>query len=160
MLQSFQLRIAGNQRISSFVGRLGRECISKGDRIFSLYSCCFTNSVARCFNELHRNHPASDILPEMFRILLPLNTNKTVKDFAEIWFQQRPQVTFHDPLAGAVIFDDSICRFMRCVVEVELASSALRGMTIGVPDPESGPHEAAATVDRERFFEHFFGVFG
>lgn len=85
---------------------------------------------------------------------------KLVRDFAEVWFQRQPRVTFHDPLAAAVIFDDSICNFKRCIVEVELESSALRGMTIDVPDPETGPHEAAATVDKERFFDHFFGAFG
>jgi inosine-uridine nucleoside N-ribohydrolase len=36
-----------------------------------------------------------------------------VLDFAEVWFEEREQITFHDPLAAATIFDDQICRFKR-----------------------------------------------
>ncbi|MFQ5795042.1 MAG: nucleoside hydrolase [Candidatus Bipolaricaulia bacterium] len=82
-----------------------------------------------------------------------------VLDFAEVWFEQRDEITFHDPLAAAVIFDDGICTFKRGEVQVELASAPLQGMTLWnsrVSDPK---HEIALEVDSERFFEHFFSVF-
>ena len=46
------------------------------------------------------------------------------------------------------------------VVDVALAGSRLQGLTHWEPDPESGRHEVALGVDPDRFFEHFFGVFG
>ena len=86
---------------------------------------------------------------------------RPVLDFAEIWFERRgtSHITFHDPLAGAVIFDETICTFVPSSVDVELQSMAFRGMTIGTPVGPDGRHEIAFTVDKERFFDHFFGVF-
>jgi len=79
-------------------------------------------------------------------------------DFAEVWFQQRDTITFHDPLAAATIFDDEVCVFKKGTVEVELTSERLRGMTFWKPgDPER--HEVALEVDSRRFFEHYFSVF-
>jgi inosine-uridine nucleoside N-ribohydrolase len=85
---------------------------------------------------------------------------KPVLDFAEVWFQEKEVVTFHDPLAAATIFDDRICVFERGSVEVELASEQLRGMTRWTPDGRGGQHEIALDVDPGRFFEHYFSVFG
>ena len=31
---------------------------------------------------------------------------KLVLDFAEVWFEEKETITFHDPLAAATIFDD------------------------------------------------------
>ena len=81
-----------------------------------------------------------------------------VLDFAEVWFQQTEILTFHDPLAATIIFDDKICGFKRGQVEVDLCDPDHLGKTRWDHDP-NGPHEAALTVDADRFFEHFFGVF-
>jgi len=83
---------------------------------------------------------------------------RPVLDFAEVWFQQAQTITFHDPLAAATIFDDSICGFEQGQVEVELASSRLAGHTHWTPDP-AGPHAAALTVNAPKFFEHYFSFF-
>ncbi|MSS71116.1 MAG: nucleoside hydrolase [Candidatus Latescibacteria bacterium] len=83
---------------------------------------------------------------------------RPVLDFAEVWFQQGSEITFHDPLAAATIFDDQICAFKRGTVEVELASERVRGMTFWKAEAE-GRHEVALEVDPERFFEHYFSVF-
>ncbi len=85
---------------------------------------------------------------------------KGVLEFAEVWFMQRPVITFHDPLAAATIFDDQICSFERGQVDVELTSARLAGMTLFTPKPEDGAHEVALGVNPERFFEHYFGMFG
>ena len=84
---------------------------------------------------------------------------RPVLDFAEIWFEQRNRITFHDPLAAATIFDDRICTFERGSVDVELASERLKGVTHWTPDKAEGRHEVALGVDADRFFEHYFSVF-
>ena len=78
-------------------------------------------------------------------------------DFAEVWFQRADAITFHDPLAAATIFDETICGFERGRVDVELVSERLAGLTYWTADA-AGPHEAALTVDSQRFFEHYFGM--
>lgn len=88
-----------------------------------------------------------------------------VRDFLEVWMKQWTiPVLFHDPLAAATIFDDQICRFDRGTVQVELGGcERVQGMTLWTPDPKegpAGPHEVALGVDVQRFFDHYFGVFG
>lgn len=83
---------------------------------------------------------------------------RPVLDFAEVWFQNADRITFHDPLAAATLFDEQICSFDRGVVEVELLSQHLMGLTFWSPD-ENGPHEVAITVDVQRFFQHYFSFF-
>ncbi len=80
-----------------------------------------------------------------------------VLDFAEVWFQSRPKVTFHDPLAAATLFDENICRFERGQVEIELASPRLAGLTHWTPRRD-GPHAVALEVDQARFFQHYFSI--
>ena len=81
-----------------------------------------------------------------------------VVDFAEVWFEKRPSITFHDPLAAVAIFDEDVCGFTRGRVDVELASERALGMTHWQADP-NGPHEVALEVDAGRFFESYFSVF-
>jgi len=83
---------------------------------------------------------------------------RPVLDFAEVWFQKRDVITFHDPLAAATVFDDHICGFERGTVEVELTSDRLRGMTLWEQDGGEAGHEVALQVDSGRFFDHYFSV--
>jgi inosine-uridine nucleoside N-ribohydrolase len=83
---------------------------------------------------------------------------RPVLDFAEVWFREVDSITFHDPLAAATIFDETICGFERGQVEVELASERLAGLTHWTP-ASSGRHEVAMKVNPARFFEHFFSFF-
>ena len=80
-----------------------------------------------------------------------------VLDFADVWFEKRPEITFHDPLAAAVIFEPSICSYERGSVSVELDDKSLLGQTKWQAD--GGRHEVALGVDSKRFFEHYFSVF-
>jgi purine nucleosidase len=82
-----------------------------------------------------------------------------VRDFAEVWFERRRHITFHDPLAATTIFDDQICTFEKGTVEIELASERVRGMTHWTPGSAGDRHEIALQVDAERFFDHFFSLF-
>jgi purine nucleosidase len=79
-------------------------------------------------------------------------------DMAEVWFRERPVIMFHDPLAGASLFDDTILSWNRGTVSVGTAGDD-RGSTTLAP-ADDGPHEAASWVDADRFFEHFFSVAG
>jgi len=78
-------------------------------------------------------------------------------DFAEVWFQRRDVITFHDPLAAATVFDPDICGFDAGNVEVETLSQHVAGMTHWTPD-EAGKHEVALRVDPERFFAHYLSA--
>lgn len=79
-----------------------------------------------------------------------------VLDFAEVWFQKRPLLTFHDPLAAVALFDDAVCGFEPGTVEIELENPA--GLTRWQRGAASR-HTVATTVNPERFFEHYFGAF-
>lgn len=81
---------------------------------------------------------------------------RPVLDFAEVWFEERDEIIFHDPLAATTLFDDSICIFTRGTVDVELVSEHSAGMTYW--QAGEGTHEVALRVEPERFFAHYFDV--
>ncbi len=82
-----------------------------------------------------------------------------VRDMAEVWFRSRDYMVFHDPLAAATLFNDTLCRFERGRVEVERLSERAKGMTHCKKDEENGRHEVAFRVDRDAFFQEYFGRF-
>jgi purine nucleosidase len=88
-----------------------------------------------------------------FRLFRP------VLDFAEVWFKDWNGTTFHDPLAAASIFDDSICTFQKGTVKIELEDAKSRGLTNWTPEGSDAPHEVGVDVNPERFFKHFLSVF-
>lgn len=78
---------------------------------------------------------------------------------AEFWFEHTPRITFHDPLAAAVIFDETLVTTERGTVSVWVNDDALYGLTRwGKSD--HGRHEIAVAVDAPRFFERYFAVTG
>jgi inosine-uridine nucleoside N-ribohydrolase len=81
-----------------------------------------------------------------------------VLDFAEIWFRGSEVITFHDPLAAATIFDDTICSFMGGRVEVAMIEG--KAHTLWSPDGDDSPHQVAVDVDVEGYFSHFFATLG
>jgi purine nucleosidase len=83
---------------------------------------------------------------------------RPVVDFAEVWFRERPVITFHDPLAATTIFNPNICQFQRGTVTVEQEAGDRAGMTNWHPDP-NGRHSIATEVVPDRFFEEFFSKF-
>ena len=78
--------------------------------------------------------------------------------FAEVWFRHVPAITFHDPLAAALIFQPNLCSLEDSHVKVELNNPHLLGLTYQRNDLETAPHQLAATVDPEAFFTHYFTV--
>lgn len=83
-----------------------------------------------------------------------------VADMAEVWFRGCPEITFHDPLAGAIIFEPDLCRYAEGLVEVETTSQALAGLTIWNPNASEKPHRIAIDVNPDGFFQHYFGTVG
>jgi inosine-uridine nucleoside N-ribohydrolase len=79
-----------------------------------------------------------------------------VLDFAGVWFRERPAITFHDPLAAATLFDETLCAFEAGSVEVQVQDGPQAGVTLWRPGP--GRHEVAVRVNPHRFFTHFFEV--
>ena len=83
-----------------------------------------------------------------------------VLDMAEVWFRHTPQITFHDPLAAALIFEPSLCVLERQRIEVELTSPRGLGQTYFDDDAARKPHEIAASVEAAAFFKHYFATVG
>jgi len=79
---------------------------------------------------------------------------KPVIDFMNV---KNPEgfITFHDPLAAAVIFDETICGFKKGTIDTELESSRSRGL-LYFNEASDGKNEVAMQVDGDRFFKHFF----
>ncbi len=80
-----------------------------------------------------------------------------VYDFLDAW---RHQVIFHDPLAGAVALDDTVCRYVNGIPQVILGDGAARGFTVlreGDPAEESRCR-VAISADKEGFLSHYFDV--
>lgn len=67
-------------------------------------------------------------------------------------------LTYHDPVVATTIFNDSICKFQRGNVDIEITSAKLLGYTYFEEDP-NGKHEVAYEVNPKAFFEEFASVF-
>lgn len=78
---------------------------------------------------------------------------KEVLNFAEIWFRNSEVITFHDPLAAAVLFEKNLCRFKKGKVFVDQI-----GITGFIEDKEQNSF-VAEDVNENIFFEHFFSFF-
>ena len=65
--------------------------------------------------------------------------------------QAEETVTFHDPLAGAAIFEPGLCEYQSGRVEVEIAEPSSLGFTDWTPQP-GATHQIAVSVDAPRFF--------
>jgi len=81
-----------------------------------------------------------------------------VAAMAEVWFRHASHITFHDPLAAALLFEETLCRTERQQVEVELVSPRMLGQTVCVRDAPKQPHQIASDADPEAFFAHYFEV--
>lgn len=83
-----------------------------------------------------------------------------VGQMAEVWFKRAPNITFHDPLAAALIFDPTICTYAGGTVSVCIDEGPFAGMTRWKVGGADRPHEVASVVNAEKFFDHYFGVTG
>lgn len=83
---------------------------------------------------------------------------KLVSEMAEVWFRDRPEITFHDPLAAALIFEPQLCQWQKQHIGIDTDSPRAQGQTYFDDSAEGGPHEVAETVDAEAFFQHYFNI--
>ncbi|MBO03461.1 MAG: nucleoside hydrolase [Chloroflexi bacterium] len=81
-----------------------------------------------------------------------------VYEMSEVWFSERDQLKFHDPLAAVDLFDDSVCTYESGYVGVIRTNDRSDGETRFTAD-ERGPHRIATTVKPSQFFESYFSVF-
>ncbi len=80
-----------------------------------------------------------------------------VADAAEIWSRKgRTQITFHDPLAAAVVFQPDLCEYLDGRVEIELKSDRLAGASLFDGTAADKPHRIAHRVKPDAFLNHYF----
>jgi inosine-uridine nucleoside N-ribohydrolase len=75
-----------------------------------------------------------------------------------VWAKQTEVVTFHDPLAAAVIFEPGLCGYRDGHVDVDTRSSEALGRTVFDSGATPAPHRVAVSVDPAAFFELYFSV--
>lgn len=80
-----------------------------------------------------------------------------VLELAAVWFKGSKEMTFHDPLAAAAIFDPSVCEYESGTVTGDPSGGDTGGRTRFVPG--QGCHRVAKSVDPARFFTEYFSVF-
>ncbi|CEK20027.1 Inosine-uridine nucleoside N-ribohydrolase [Chthonomonas calidirosea] len=86
---------------------------------------------------------------------------KPVADMADVWFRHADSITFHDPLAAAVVFEPTLCRFEPAdYVKVKLSNDDSFGETSIKPSALDSPIQVAADVNPDAFFAHYFDVVG
>ncbi|MFR2646304.1 MAG: hypothetical protein ACLTAF_09785 [Blautia coccoides] len=83
---------------------------------------------------------------------------RPILDMAGVWFRTKDEVCFHDPLAVVSIFNDSVCKFVRGNVSVELGKKSLMGYTL-FEENLNGKHEIAAALIQKHFLMNIFQCF-
>ena len=85
---------------------------------------------------------------------------KIIGDMAEVWFRDRPEIVFHDPLAAAVIFEPDLCTFQPGLVEIDLQGGHDQALMCLNTRTDRTPHQVVVTVEPEAFFKHYFATIG
>ncbi|GAB3975995.1 nucleoside hydrolase [Plantactinospora veratri] len=90
---------------------------------------------------------------------------RPVADMAASWFAERPEVTFHDPLAAMTLFAPALCTFAPGGVAVDTGGGPAAGNTTfrpaaggNSPAAGSAPHEVAVEVRPRAALDHYFEV--
>jgi purine nucleosidase len=99
--------------------------------------------------------PSADCIEKFKTIGGPLSV---VSAATEIWSKHGDKVTFHDPLASAVIFKPEICQYEEGRVDIDIKSDFVPGMTVFNNKAPEKTHRVAVDVNPEMFFEHYFSV--
>jgi purine nucleosidase len=74
-----------------------------------------------------------------------------VRDMADIWFAGRTKMTFHDPLAAALLFNPDLCTYKRGYADIDNTT----GTTFWTDAP-AGALTVTDTVDIQAFFAWYF----
>ncbi|MGC4044181.1 MAG: nucleoside hydrolase [Armatimonas sp.] len=97
---------------------------------------------AECRNRFTKSEPLATVLRQ-----------------AEVWFTRAAEITFHDPLAAALIFEPELCTLQQGTIRSELGPGEGEGLTRWKADPQ-GAHRIAIDVNPTAFFDHYFAVTG
>jgi purine nucleosidase len=79
---------------------------------------------------------------------------KAVKDFGSPWLEKN-DMTYHDPLAGACLFELQLCEYRRGFINVDFKNENSLGM-MKFNESHAGNCQIATAVNRNEFFEHYF----
>ncbi|MCK9287869.1 MAG: nucleoside hydrolase [Sphaerochaetaceae bacterium] len=90
---------------------------------------------------------------EEAKIKLEKKSLTIILDMAKIWFNERMKMTLHDPLAGSIIFNNSICTYKRGYTDID----GQTGVTYW-KDSEDGPITAVEAVNYSEFIKFFFSL--
>jgi purine nucleosidase len=88
--------------------------------------------------------------PEQVRERLAQPPHDVLLAMAERWFQDVDHITFHDPLAAALVFRPDLCEHKEGRVTVDL-----EGRT-AFEELAGGGHRVCVSVDRDAFFAEYF----
>ncbi|PWM46576.1 MAG: nucleoside hydrolase [Clostridiales bacterium] len=76
-----------------------------------------------------------------------------IKQFAEDWFNDiSDRIYFHDPLATALVFDESICTYQCGTIKMNMQTYCTTFT------PGQGTHRITDKVDVEKFYNSFFKI--
>ena len=75
----------------------------------------------------------------------------------EVWATHAARVTFHDPLAAAILFQPELCQFQAGAVTVDLTAGDRAGTTRFAAT--GNQHRIATRVNVAGFFAEYFSVF-
>lgn len=94
--------------------------------------------------------------PELFK---QSNVMRAVGDFGSPWLASHA-MTFHDPLAAACLFESELCTYQSGAITVDYTNTETFGAMAFHQQQRADTvcDEIAVTVDRERFFEHYFAI--
>ncbi len=84
----------------------------------------------------------------------------SVAAMAEVWFRHTQKITFHDPLAAALIFEPELCGVVDTRVDVELCQPGKVGDTLLRQEGTLSGHQVARAVNSKAFFAHYFAIVG
>jgi purine nucleosidase len=79
---------------------------------------------------------------------------------AEGWFSKGWDVTFHDPLAAAILFHPELCTYQDGKINIVVDPTAEKtGETKLIAAQGKAPHRVGKEVNVAAFFEEYFSVF-
>ena len=82
-----------------------------------------------------------------------------VLSMAEVWFEHSTAITFHDPLAAALLFHPGLCSYAIGEIEVDASEDPARSGRTVFTQGDEGRQRVARDVDPAAFFREYFSVF-
>ncbi|MFW5998619.1 MAG: hypothetical protein ACOCP5_02580 [Halanaerobiaceae bacterium] len=82
---------------------------------------------------------------------------KKVLEFGQPWLNKNNNMIFHDPLAGVCIFQPQLCEYEKGEISIELNDKNKLG-NINFEKNTDGNHFIATSVDKTKFFKHYFST--